>query len=157
MIQKRYLTVFLFCLCLAPSLNGHPKTISDSSLITAIWEKEVEYWNAVETGNVAAYIQLYHPKHLSWPSFTSAPEDRNAIEKRLHGFIENIIPGSIAYELTSFTVKDENDLAFAYYLANWKMKTQDGTEMQFSEKFLHIWKKEKDDLMLIGGMSGLIR
>ena len=118
-----------------------------------IWEQELAYWTAVQKGDISTYISLYHPEHLSWPSFVKQPESQQTIEPMLYKFIDTVKEGSTVYDLGTPAIMIQGDLAFVYYLANWSMETTEGVKLDFSEKFLHIWKKEKSGWLLQGGMS----
>lgn len=128
--------------------------LSDLSPVTTeLWEREVDYWTYLMTGDLQAYVQLLHSRLACWPSACERPcgiepvreigrhyiwmlSSRPSLTLRPHLITEGEAPS------TFLTFKVEG-------------RGPDGAPLDEFGRILHVWAREGGAWRIIAGASSV--
>lgn len=118
----------------------------------AVWQLEEAYWRYVSSGNVEAYVALWHDDFVGWPCFSWTPTRKVNIGSWVEEIRDN--NWTLTYELRPEAVQLFGDVAVVHYAAEYVYGYPDGTSKGKGEwrKFTHTWMKVGESWQIIGGM-----
>jgi len=137
------------CLCLALPAVAKDWTPAEQ----AVWQLEEYYWRYVKTGDVDAYIELWHDDFVGWPCFEWEPARKGDIGKWVRDIRDN--GWKLTYRLKPLDMQEfGGDTVVVHYAAEYVYDYGDGTKsgVDLWRKFTHTWKKTGDRWLIIGGM-----
>lgn len=67
MIKLTFAVLFM----IVSSASAYAIELNDDE--TAVWQMEETYWRHVASGNVEAYVALWHDDFVGWPCFSWTP------------------------------------------------------------------------------------
>lgn len=119
-----------------------------------VWKREEEYWDFYSSGNLDAFMKLWHRDFKGWPSFASKPASKKKLKKSMKETIESLANINIKYKLTPHEINccDKNVYA-TLYLYTTKFKNEEGKTVKSSGRITHTWKKTNGTWKIISGMS----
>ena len=143
LVTSLLLATFLFTPSLAVELDDHQ---------AAVWQMEETYWKYVSTGNVEAYVSLWHDDFVGWPCFSWKPTGKANIGSWVEEIRDN--DWTLTYDLRPEAVQLFGDVAVVHYAAEYVFGYGDGTSKGKDDwrKFTHTWMKVGNDWQIIGGM-----
>ena len=118
----------------------------------AVWQMEENYWRYVSSGNVEAYVALWHDDFVGWPCFSWTPSGKVNIGNWVEEIRDN--HWTLTYDLRPEAVQLFGNVAVVHYAAEYVYDYGDGTKMGVGDwrKFTHTWMKVGEDWQIIGGM-----
>ena len=111
----------------------------------AVWQMENTYWKYVSTGNVEAYVSLWHDDFVGWPCFSWKPTGKANIGSWVEEIRDN--DWTLTYDLRPEAVQLFGDVAVVHYAAEYVFGYGDGTNKGKGDwrKFTHTWMKAGND------------
>ena len=118
----------------------------------AVWQMEETYWRLVSSGDVEAYVSLWHDDFVGWPCFSWKPTGKANIGSWVEEIRDN--NWTLTYELRPQAVQLFGDIAVVHYAAEYVFDYGDGTRKGEGDwrKFTHTWMKVGEEWQIIGGM-----
>jgi ketosteroid isomerase-like protein len=119
----------------------------------AVWQLEEDYWRYVSTGDVDAYVKLWHEDFVGWPCFEWKPARKADIGKWVRDIRDN--KWKLTYQLKPLEMQEfAGDTVVVHYAAEYVYDYGDGTKsgVDLWRKFTHTWMKSGDSWQIIGGM-----
>ena len=118
----------------------------------AVWQMEETYWRLVSSGDVEAYVFLWHDDFVGWPCFSWEPTGKANIGSWVEEIRDN--NWTLTYELRPQAVQLFGDIAVVHYAAEYVFDYGDGTRKGEGDwrKFTHTWMKVGEEWQIIGGM-----
>ncbi len=118
----------------------------------AVWQMEETYWRLVSSGDVEAYVSLWHDDFVGWPCFSWEPTGKANIGSWVEEIRDN--NWTLTYELRPQAVQLFGDIAVVHYAAEYVFDYGDGTRKGEGDwrKFTHTWMKVGEEWQIIGGM-----
>jgi len=139
-----------------PALGQAAPSQTDSNSILQVWQREAEYWRYVKTGDVDAYVSLWHDKFIGWPCGQDHPRRKASIGDWVREVRDKHI--NVATDLTQEGAEDFGNVVVVHYRFTRVDTYPDGTvEGKGKEsKITHTWMKQGDTWLIIGGMCGTL-
>ena len=140
---------FVAGFCLAFPITAEERSTDEN----AVWQLEEDYWRYVSTGNVDAYVQLWHDDFVGWPCFAWTPAGKADIGSWVRDIRDN--HWKLSYELKPLAVQDfGHDVVVVHYAAEYVYDYGDGTRSGAGlwRKFTHTWMRVGKGWQIIGGM-----
>ena len=118
----------------------------------AVWKMEETYWRYVSSGDVEAYVSLWHDDFVGWPCFSWTPTGKANIGSWVEEIRDN--NWTLTYELRPEAVQLFGKVAVVHYAAEYIFDYGNGTRKGEGDwrKFTHTWMKVGEDWQIIGGM-----
>lgn len=119
---------------------------------TAVWQMEETYWRYVSSGDVEAYVALWHDDFVGWPCFSWMPTGKANIGNWVEEIRDN--HWTLTYDLRPEAVQLFGNVAVVHYAAEYVFDYGNGTKKGEGDwrKFTHTWMKVGEDWQIIGGM-----
>lgn len=106
------LAIILVGLCSAPGLHAEERTSAEQ----AVWQLEEDYWRYVSTGDVDAYVKLWHDDFVGWPCFEWNPAGKNDIGTWVRDIRDN--HWKLTYNLKPMAIQQfRDDTVVVHYAA----------------------------------------
>lgn len=146
------MTRTVWLMALAILLSGHAFAIDLDDRQEEVWQMEETYWHYVSSGNVDAYVSLWHDDFVGWPCFSWTPTGNASIGSWVEEIRDN--HWTLTYDLRPAAVQLFGDVAVVPYAAEYVFGYPDGTSKGKGDwrKFTHTWMKLDGDWKIIGGM-----
>lgn len=146
------MTRFIWLVPLAILASGRAFAIDLDDRQEEVWQMEETYWHYVSSGNVEAYVSLWHDDFVGWPCFSWTP----ARKANIGSWVEEIRDNhwTLTYDLRPEAVQLFGNVAVVHYAAEYVFGYPDGTSRGKGDwrKFTHTWMKVDGDWKIIGGM-----
>ncbi len=117
-----------------------------------VWQMEETYWGYVASGDVDAYVSLWHDDFVGWPCFSWTPTGKANIGSWVEEIRDN--NWTLTYKLRPEAVQLFGGVAVVHYAAEYDFDYGNGTRKGEGEwrKFTHTWMKVDEEWQIIGGM-----
>ena len=159
---RRYATLVCTGLLLCVPIAGSPLPAQTSAGIAtiakdevqAVWAREAAYWKFVAAGDVAHYLERWHPDFRGWPCATEHPATKTTIGDWVRDIRDQHI--RFSYQLQREGATEVNGVVVVYYRTSMVYHHPDGkVEGEGkTKKFTHTWLKTNGEWHIIGGMCG---
>lgn len=119
----------------------------------AVWQLEKDYWRYVSTGDIDAYVRLWHEDFVGWPCFELEPKGKGDIGKWVRDIRDN--QWKLTYQLKPLANQSFGDgVVVVHYAAEYVYDYGDGTRSGAGlwRKFTHTWMKADGRWQIVGGM-----
>jgi ketosteroid isomerase-like protein len=119
----------------------------------AVWQLEEYYWRFVSSGDIDAYVKLWHDDFVGWPCFEWNPARKGDIGKWVRDIRDN--RWKLTYQLKPLEIQEfGSDTVVVHYAAEYVYDYGDGTRSGDGiwRKFTHTWMKTEGGWQIIGGM-----
>jgi len=119
----------------------------------AVWQLEQDYWRYVSTGDVDAYVKLWHEDFVGWPCFELEPKGKADIGSWVREIRDK--QWKLTYELKPLANQAFGDnVVVVHYAAEYVYDYGDGTRSGAGlwRKFTHTWMRMGDSWQIVGGM-----
>ena len=119
----------------------------------AVWQLEQDYWRYVSTGDVDAYVKLWHEDFVGWPCFELEPKGKADIGSWVRDIREK--QWKLTYELKPLANQAfGDDVVVVHFAAEYVYDYGDGTRSGAGlwRKFTHTWMRMGDSWQIVGGM-----
>jgi ketosteroid isomerase-like protein len=119
----------------------------------AVWQLEEDYWRYVSTGDVDAYVQLWHEDFIGWPCFELEPKGKADIGSWVREIRDK--QWKLTYVLKPLANQSfGDDVVVVHYAAEYVYDYGDGTKSGAGlwRKFTHTWMRMGDSWQIVGGM-----
>ena len=119
----------------------------------AVWQLEQDYWRYVSTGDVDAYVKLWHEDFVGWPCFELEPKGKTDIGSWVRDIRDK--QWKLTYELKPLANQAFGDnVVVVHYAAEYVYDYGDGTRSGAGlwRKFTHTWMRMGDSWQIVGGM-----
>jgi ketosteroid isomerase-like protein len=119
----------------------------------AVWQLEQDYWRYVSTGDVDAYVKLWHEDFVGWPCFELEPKGKADIGSWVRDIRDK--QWKLTYELKPLANQAfGDDVVVVHYAAEYVYDYGDGTRSGAGlwRKFTHTWMRMGDSWQIVGGM-----
>lgn len=157
-MNRRTLLIVLAALTVSaqPASSQSTPSSAATSDISQVWEREAEYWRYVKTGNVDAYVKLWHDKFIGWPCGTAHPKRKESIGDWVREVRDKRI--DVAVDMTQEGAEDFGDIVVVHYSFTRVDTYPDGkVEGKGKQsKITHTWLKQGNEWLIIGGMCGTL-
>ena len=115
-----------------------------------VWKEEESYWRYLESGDIDAYLRLFHEGFVSWPYESPRPSDKPAVRQMIEDL--RMSYRLVTYELNPLAIKVIGDTAVVYYSVRYVVETQ-GEEIEDIRRVSHTWVRDDGNWKILGGMS----
>lgn len=122
----------------------------------ALWDLERKYWDYAQEKNLDMYMSLYADGYVTWSGFMDKPEYKEVTAKEFGDFLMDVKPETFDYNISPLSAHFENGYALLYYNVDWKYQSINNEKYDFTERYLHIWKRIRGNWKLIGGMNSQV-
>ena len=119
-----------------------------------MWQLEEDYWRYVSTGDVDAYVKLWHDDFVGWPCFEWKPARKGDIGKWVREIRDN--KWKLTYQLKPLEMQEFGRRHGSSCTMPPNTCTTTATARRAAStsgaKFTHTWMKSGDSWQIIGGM-----
>jgi ketosteroid isomerase-like protein len=147
--MRAALAIMFAGLWLTPVLHAEERTSAER----AVWQLEEDYWRYVSTGDVDAYVKLWHDNFVGWPCFEWNPAGKSDIGKWVRDIRDN--RWKMTYNLKPMAIQEfGDDTVVVHYAAEYVYDYGDGSRSGAGlwRKFTHTWMMTGARWQIIGGM-----
>ena len=111
------------CLVVAPLVSAQDWSPDEK----AVWQLEEEYWRYVSTGDIDAYVKLWHEDFVGWPCFEWKPARKGDIGKWVRDIRDN--KWKLTYQLKPLEMQEfGGNTVVVHYAAEYVYDYGDGTK-----------------------------
>ena len=130
--------------------------MAESAAVSAVWEREGEYWRDVKAGDAKHYVTLWHEQFVGWPCGEAHPLGKSAIGGWIAALRDKHV--AVDVQLTHEGAQAFDDVVVVHYSFTRVDTYPDGHVEGRGErrKITHTWKKAGNTWLIIGGMCGPI-
>jgi ketosteroid isomerase-like protein len=148
------ITISIFLLLTGIASSSFAFNDFGSRIEEAVWQREVQYWEAVQNHDLEGYMAFWHPDFMGWPQLTETPVGIVGIRYIMAGLMSIAQPGTVQFELDRKEVHKLRSTVTTFYTVRYSYITWDGNEVVGNERYLHTWMRYKGDWVIINGKSG---
>jgi hypothetical protein len=116
-----------------------------------VWHRELEYWEALKSGDVDRYLSLWHPDALFWPHWVEHPIEKLYLETYVK---KNLKPNEETVHIAPEALRVFHDHAIVYYTSRYLYIAEDNTSIERKDRIVHMWLYENQKWLILSGMNG---
>lgn len=117
-----------------------------------VWQGEVNYWDRVNSRDIAGYLDLWHPDFTGWPCGAEGPADLPGLAEFAEGWFAGMTMRGQRTKPNAEAVIVKDGYAITYLSADTEWRAANGRMASKREKFVHTWQATARGWKIIGGM-----
>lgn len=128
------------------------KSASSSDIAAQLWKYEQEIYLKRGQGDLSYYLSLAHPDYTVWAPGWPKPNGHAELVKAVADLKGRTRGEVITPTLKHIEVDRSGSVAMVYYSTH-RTRTADGKIVDDRFDTLHVWVREKDRWLMLGGMA----
>jgi ketosteroid isomerase-like protein len=133
------------------SLAAHGQSLSPAE--QEVWDRELSYWEARKTGNLEAFMALWHDDFAGWPLRDASPIGKSNVLLFFESEKANTQPGSLTVALERLSVRVYGDTAVVFYRVRYSRLDKAGSRIETQGRFSHTFHRSGGVWLIVSGMS----
>jgi ketosteroid isomerase-like protein len=116
-----------------------------------VWKVVNNYWAVLAKGDVAGFLEYFHPDYLGWDDNSPLPSTKTDIQKWLQ--LEMAGSKILAYDIKPVGIRVFGDFAFADYYYSFASE-MDGKKKMEEGRWTDILMKQGGKWLIVGDNGG---